>query len=213
MTTFDDDFNDSLDNLFDRSHLPKQAGELPSIRDQFKPVEQRIERIATVKLFEENCKKCGGSGRFRGFTGRDFGPCFACKGKGKFEFKTDAATRAHAKTLREERKQRHITEAHDTFKEHNPEAYAWLLSRAPRFAFAQSMLDAITKWGSLTGPQHDAVLRLVEKDKQRAAATTVEIDATKVQAAFEHARANRHLNEATDNDVGVIDKWPTLRLD
>lgn len=208
------DFNDSLDNLFDRSHLPKGAGELPSIRDQYRPVEKKIERIAQAKLFEENCGKCGGSGRYG-----NFGKCFQCKGKGKFEFKTDHATRQRQKQLREERKDRAIAEAHETYKANWPEAYAWMLREAARFEFAQAMLEAITKFGSLTEKQQAAVDKCLARDKERRTAAQQRrdnaptVDASPILAAFERARANVITNEPVEGDLGVlITKQPTLRL-
>ena len=36
-----------------------------------------------VTAFVQVCGKCQGSGRFIGYTGRDMGECFACKGDGK----------------------------------------------------------------------------------------------------------------------------------
>jgi hypothetical protein len=208
MNGTDNEFDDSLDNLFDRSHLPKQAGELPSIKDKIKTAEERIERkaqAASQDVHWDRCKKCGGSGQFRGF-----GKCFACNGKGGKEFKTDAATRAHQRDLREQRKERAEVEAHETYQTNNPDAYAWMLKEAPRFEFAQAMLDALTRWGSLTEKQQAAVDRCVSKQRRVIAeraerrANAPAVDASPILAAFAHARENVITNAPVEGDEGMI---------
>src|SRR4249920_809528 len=87
----DHDLNDSLDDML--------SGEFGLYRSQ--PVEAVRPAVRVVPVyktaeqrFEEGCAKCGGSGRFISYSGRDVGPCFTCKGAGKKVFKTSAATRA-----------------------------------------------------------------------------------------------------------------------
>lgn len=208
----DDDLNDSLDDIFDRSHLPKQAGQMPSIKDELvnRTVDKKIERAAP--RFSEPCKACRGRGRFISYVGRDVGPCFHCKGTGKKEFRTDAATREKRRVQAEEKKQRNITEAHETYKAAHPQAYAWILAQAPRFEFAKSMLEALTKFGSLTEKQQAAIDRCVERETARQAeraarvASAKDIDVSKIEAAFDHAR-----NAAADDGEGI--KWLKLYLD
>ena len=72
--------NDSLDDLF--------SGPTGEVR----VVPVRAPATYTPRAFDEVCKKCGGSGSWRGF-----GRCFACKGAGKHTFKTSPETRAKAR--------------------------------------------------------------------------------------------------------------------
>jgi Family of unknown function (DUF6011) len=209
------ELNDSLEDLFDRSCLPAQAGETP--RPTYTPVEKKIERIAhaaTQDVHYDRCKKCGGSGQY----GR-FGKCYACNGKGGKEFKTDAATRAKQQQQREERKDRARVEAHETYKANWPDAYAWMLREAPRFEFAQAMLEALTRFGSLTEKQQAAVDKCVarvavrKQEAQARAETAPTVDASPILAAFDRARKNVITNEPVEGDLGVIiTKNPTLRL-
>lgn len=215
-----DDMDDDISNLFDRSHLPKGAGEMPSIKDQYRPIEKQIERkaqAASQNVHWDRCGKCGGSGQYLGF-----GKCFACNGKGGKGFKTDKATRVHQQQLREERKERAQVEAHEAYKAAHPEAYAWML-REITFEFAQSMLMALTKWGSLTEKQQAAVDKCVARAqgrlvaRQEAAQARIDaaptVDASPILAAFQRARENVITNEPVEGDLGVlITKQPTLRL-
>lgn len=129
--------------------------------------------------YTEACKKCNGTGQFRSYYGRSLGACFACKGVGKFEFKTSPQQRARAteqRHAREERKQQEIMSA---FATEHPAAYEWMVAQAPRFEFAASMLQALQKWGTLTDGQLAAVTRCVEREQARNA----ERAAAKAEAA------------------------------
>lgn len=214
--TFDHDFNDSLDDIFDGSHLPKKAGELPSIKEELlkNTHVERIQKIAAAKLFEENCPSCRGTGEFRSYTGRYVGRCFKCKGAGKFQFKQSAAERAKARETQATRKAQHIADAIEGFKAAHAAEYAWLIANAPRFDFARDLLDKLPRYG-LSDKQVAAIQRCIQREGERQAAreaAKADVDGTKILDAFATARANRNLNVATDNDVGVIDKLPTLRL-
>ena len=52
---------------------------------------------AAAESFTETCPKCRGTGKFVGYTGRVFGDCFACKGKGSKSFRTAPEVRAAAR--------------------------------------------------------------------------------------------------------------------
>lgn len=155
--------------------------------------------------YSEPCKKCHGSGVFRGWSGRTFGPCFACKGKGKNTFKTSPEARsanraraaAKAQTKADERA-REVGEKIETFKVEHAAEYAWMIQKTESFEFAASMLTALLQWGSLTAGQLAAVQRCIEKDKTRAteraereanapAADTAGVD--RLKAAFDAAAA------------------------
>lgn len=235
MTNLGDEFNDPIDNLFDRSHLPKQAGELPSIKDQIKTAEERIVRKAERAerdVHWDVCKACKGTGRFRSYTGRDVGECFRCHGKGGKQFLTDAATRAHQTELRQARK----AKAEDAYREEFKAEIAWLDRTATRLAtnrktfepssfetFVLSLKEGLAKYGTLTDNQIEAIRKCMARDAERQATYQAEreqraqaapaVDASPILAAFEHARANLITNAPTENDVGVlITRNPRLTL-
>lgn len=52
---------------------------------------------AAAEAFTETCPKCRGTGKFIGYTGRVFGECFACKGRGSKTFRTAPEVRAQAR--------------------------------------------------------------------------------------------------------------------
>lgn len=152
-------------------------------------------------LYWEPCKKCRGSGRF--IRGSFNGECYACKGKGKFSFKTSPEDRAKAKQAKDDRAQREITE----WAEANRAAYDWMTSAAVRgFRFAVSMVEALNKYHYLTERQLEAVEKCMAQDldrdktreQQKAAAKTVDVSVIEESFAFAMNR-------------GV--KSPKLRLD
>lgn len=119
--------------------------------------------------YTQACTKCNGTGQFRSYYGRSLGACFACKGAGKFEFKTSPQQRARATEQRHAREERRQQENLDAFAAEHPTAYEWMVAQAPRFEFAASMLAALQKWGALTDGQLAAVTRCVEREQARAA--------------------------------------------
>lgn len=151
--------------------------------------------LAAVAEFVETCPSCRGRGRFISYAGRDCGPCFKCKGKGKQTFKTSPETRATARAKATERKVNKAEAALEAFKAEHPAEFAWMLAN-PTFEFASSMLTAIQTYGGLTAGQLAAVQRCVarevakvtERAAREAAAPTVEgVDLLK--AAFDKAVA------------------------
>lgn len=176
----------------DLEDLPTSSGSAVNREEQ---IRQTVEATATLQSFTEPCRKCRGSGRFISYSGRDLGPCFKCKGAGKVSFATPPDARAKARETSATRKAERKVEAMEAFKaEHGPEA-AWMIERATRFDFARAMVEAIEKFGSLTVNQMAAVHRCMEKDAARSAertekraATSAEIDISKLDAAFAIAR-------------------------
>ena len=83
------EFNDSLDDIFDSNPRPKEPG---PARVEFKT--GRDYEPAVNRLVVEKCKTCGGTGRFRSYSGRDVGPCYKCKGQGEKAYKTSTEHRA-----------------------------------------------------------------------------------------------------------------------
>src|SRR5262245_42124503 len=129
-----DELDDGLDNLFQPT-APKPAA-APTA--PFVPFEQRAAKIEHRAMFEENCRKCDESDEFRGYSGRTVDACFACKGKGKLSFRTDAATREASKQAREAKKAKTIADTHEAYAAAHPEAWAWMQASAPTFEFARN---------------------------------------------------------------------------
>ena len=178
----------------------------PSEGERPLPQDDASVRIrASAPIFEENCRKCGGSGRF-GRT-RDLGPCFACKGKGKLSFKRSPEKRAAAKAGRLARQERRAADHLEAFKAAHPERWQWIERTIARTedkgegsfgAMIRALPEAIVKYGDLTpgklamidrgiarDAEHDA---FAEVRKAEAVARSVEVDTAKIEAAFQRMR-------------------------
>jgi hypothetical protein len=160
-----------------------------------------------VTLYKENCKDCGGTGNWIG--GRYDSivrTCFACKGRGFHEFKTSAAERAKNRESARLSAERKVQKSIDAFKFDFPAEYEWMVFSAPTFDFAQSMLDSVKKYGSLTEKQLAAVQKCVAKMNERKAEiraraeSAPEVTVTAIADAFNSAK-----------EKGI--KHPRLRLD
>lgn len=193
--TFAADLDDNLDDIFGASTpADVEAGY----------------RLATegaqMKMHEATCKKCRGRGRFIGYTGRDLGQCFTCKGKGVQFFRTSIAQREHAKALTTDRKERNV----NAWREAHADVVAWIDEVAPRFEFAASMRDAIAKYGHLTERQLSACENAAAKSAARKAEWAAR-DAAKVEAAPSISVAAIEAAFDTARDNGL--KRLSLRLD
>jgi hypothetical protein len=146
--------------------------------------------------FVEPCKKCRGSGRFIGWSGRAIGNCFTCKGSGKAIFKTSPETRAAARTSAANSKAAKL----EAFKAEFPDVWAWL--DGSTFAPAIEMRDALNKYGSLLPHRIEFARRMIAKrdeakaakEAERAAAgfvptTAQAVDSSFLMAAFDKAKA------------------------
>lgn len=122
---------------------------------------------AAQDAFIENCPSCRGRGRFISFAGRDCGPCFKCKGKGKRSFATSPETRAKARAGAAERKVNKAEQACHEFKAAHAAEYAWMLANVEKFDFATNMWHALRTYGDLTAGQLAAVQRCVEREQAR----------------------------------------------
>jgi hypothetical protein len=150
------------------------------------------------KTFEQSCAKCSGSGTFRGFSGRSFGPCFKCKGTGKLSFKTTADQRSKARVQRAtstaKKKLATALENLETFKIAEPAVFAWF--DGSDYPFAVSMREAVEKWGSLTERQLAAAKQSIERLQQGQAAAKARVDnaptvnVCALEQAFSKASAN-----------------------
>jgi hypothetical protein len=141
----------------------------------------------------EQCSKCGGSGRFYGYSGRVVGNCFACKGKGVLSFKTSAKDRADNRAKAATRKANAMADSWSAFAESHPIESEWIRDNAQGFAFAQSMRDAVQKYGALTDGQLGAVRRCIarnmERDAERKARveSALPLDTSAIESAFAKA--------------------------
>jgi Family of unknown function (DUF6011) len=179
------ELNDSLANLFN--------GDIGEVRTV--PVRSAPAFKSAVERFEERCGKCGGSGRFISYAGRDCGPCFTCKGAGKQVFKSSAADRAKARQSAADRKAKRQEETLQEWIDANPAEYAWLVATAPRWNLAASLLAGLQQYGSLTEKQLIVVQNGIARDQERnakrqdAIANAPQVDASKIETAFSNARA------------------------
>jgi hypothetical protein len=141
-----------------------------------------VASVATVAHF--NCIKCGGSGRFIGYTGRDFGPCNRCGGRGTV--KTDPMARQAAKLRKQQRELIDRQYKRDQFLVARPDVAAWFkrsMNTGPvANEFAESLWDALLKWGSLTPNQLAAIERSIERNKEYDAARAAKHEAIAADA-------------------------------
>ena len=154
------ELNDSLDNLF--------AGDTGPVR--VAPVVAVPEYKTAVERFAEGCTKCRGTGRFISYSGRALGPCFACKGAGKFEYKTSPEVRAAKREQAAERKVRQSQDAWQAFAADNQQIAAWIIANRATFDFAVKMNEAVIRYGDLTEGQRAAVERCIAREGAKAAA-------------------------------------------
>lgn len=148
---------------------------IDQIEDDFPPVtpEGLAKAVAATAAQNaahiEKCPKCRGTGRFTSYTGRPLGQCYHCKGKGELAYKTSAADRAQNRAKAADRKARGEQEALEQFAAQHPAEWVWIEGSRAGFEFAQSMHDAIRKYGSLTERQLDACTRAAAKSAARQA--------------------------------------------
>jgi hypothetical protein len=181
------DLNDDLSDLLGNTG-PVATPKVPPAN--YKPVNEYI---------TETCPKCHGTGRFVGYSGRDFGQCHTCRGKGKRTFKSTRNQRAKATQQRAARKERTHTTNLTEFKAAYPAVYDWLLSAGrPGFDFPASMLAAIAKYGYLTEKQMATCERLSAKATEQKAQAQARIEQAptvatagidRLKAAFDQAAA------------------------
>jgi hypothetical protein len=189
MNTKTPELNDDISDLLGLGPR-KPASEIKQPPATYKSVNEYV---------TESCPKCNGTGRFVGYSGRDFGQCHACKGKGKRTFKSTREQRVKAGAQREARKARTQTSNLTEFKAAYPVIYDWLLSAGrPGFDFPASMLAAVAKYGYLTEKQLATCERLSAQVVERKAQQQARIEAApavetagidRLKAAFDKAAA------------------------
>lgn len=173
------------------------------------PVSYHNAPIRTTPLYREVCKKCGGSGRWSSFSGMSSGKCFQCDGRGYHEYKTSPEYRVKEREKAAARKIVNLDAKKATWIANHSAVHAWLVSKAPHFNFAASLLAGFEQYGSLTTGQLEAAQKLIDEEPAREAARAAAraaqdarkeaVNIAKIEESF--AKANQRL------------KWPTIRLD
>ena len=191
------DLNDSLDALF--------AGDTGPVRiaaQVDRPAAREFIERTTAPGFVQKCNRCRGTGQ------TPWGVCFKCKGAKQKVFKTSPEARAKASVQRAERKAVREVEALDAWKAANPGAHEWLVATAPRWDLAQSLLNGLQRFGSLTEKQMAIVTNGMARDAARAqeraqqAQPAPQVDAGKIEQAFATAREKA----ARPGQMGVMVK-------
>lgn len=176
------DLNDDLSDLL--------GGTRHYVAPKALPTDAGLARVReTAASVTESCPKCHGTGKFRGYSGRVLGDCFACKGAGSRTFKNAATVRAANRAAVATRKVAAATSNLDAFVAAFPAHHEWMVAKAPRFEFAASMLVAVGKYGSLTEKQQAAVERCMARDVARVAPVAAPVAAAttypRIRAAFD----------------------------
>lgn len=150
-----------------------------------------------------DCFSCKGTGKYRGVrVNQEKAHCFNCNGRGWFatapEKRAEAKVKRAAKKIEREQERKTAAErAVDAWSTEHPGIVERLRQEAPNMGFAQSMLDALMKWGSLTDNQLRATVSMLEKlDAGRAAreaekaAKSGDIDVSRIHRLFNKALAS-----------------------
>ena len=154
-----DDFTGSVEN-----YLPFRACTRPETATAAERISLGAGRNSAV-IARFPCSKCGGSGRFVSWAGRDCGPCNRCHGAGKQKTDPNAARlrREKAEATRAENAARLV----EAWNAANPTEAAWILANL-KFDFAASLAQSLVRFGSLTENQLAAVRRCIEREATRA---------------------------------------------
>lgn len=144
------------------------------------------------RVYVEICPKCLGSGCYKGYTSLGHNKCTKCQGSGRLIFKTSPEKRASNRKNATARRKKAPEDRLRAFEEQHPEVAKWWTGND--FEFARNMREAAMKWGRLTDGQMAAVLRCIEKAKEREAARTDRVQnapaitTEAIEAAFRKAQ-------------------------
>lgn len=207
MKTKINDLNDDLSDLIGGSPISDAMDILRSPRPL--PTDPQLAHIReTIPEFVEQCPKCGGTGRFTSWSGRQLGECFACKGRGSRSFKTPPDQRVRAQAARATLPVRRW----EAFKRDYPAEAAWISQKASTFDFADKMGQAVEKYGSLTDGQMEAVRRCMVRDRPIVDHGARETDAFNAVSRAEAVDASKIVEAIRlGKESGLI--WITLRFD
>ncbi len=193
---FDGDTSNWVDGL--------PASDDVSAESSFTPKHKKAADTSGPGAYIEDCPDCRGGGRFMSWSGRDVGPCFKCKGKGKLRFKNSKEVRKQQRALREARKIKKALTAEADFQRDHPVRWAWLQANSHK-DFAGSLLRAIPKYGKLTDKQLTAIDSSIEREegwkreREDRDVNATAVDVSRITKAFQTAQ-----------ESGL--KWPKLRL-
>lgn len=135
--------------------------------------------------FVEKCPKCRGTGNWRpGF------PCFKCKGKGTLQFRTAPQARAKARVNAKARTERKSADNVAAFKAEFPVEAAWLISNSHGNTFADSLRQAVEKYGHLTDGQMAAVRKGIAREADALAGVAVWAEHNAAEHAWLTAQAD-----------------------
>lgn len=165
---------------------------------------------AAPKLFEEQCTKCRGTGRY----GRpsSYGTCcFACGGSGKKVFKNSAEDRAAARVKAAERKVKKEEAAYIAWAKEFPAEAAWLDARAATNDFALSLRNAVGHYGRLTPNQLGVVQSRIKGEENRLAAQAARPPAAPIERPKVDAANVAKIVDAFNQAKKKV-RYPKLRL-
>lgn len=187
-------------------------GFFDNLNDDLNAAPVRKER-AERPTYTSACPKCRGSGRFYGYSGRDFGPCHMCKGAGQMTFKTSPEHRAKARAGSAKRKADAEAAAAANAVEWaaaHPDVCEWLARASARgFNFAISLSQALAKYGHLTEGQIGAARKCMVRDAEFEQKRHAErLARTEAAPAVSVESIEQALRTATGNGL----KNPKLRL-
>lgn len=127
-----------------------------------------IARDQQYRMHKETCRKCRGTGRFRGYSGMVLGECFACKGRGHNFYRQSLEERTKRAEQRAARQERAKAGKIEAFAEQHAAEVEWMVKASGRgFRFAGEMVSTIAKFGRLTEKQLAAVQRFMAEDQRR----------------------------------------------
>lgn len=163
---------------------------------EFTPPARKPASGPDAKTVRFPCQGCNGTGKWRGgVNNAGAGHCFACGGKGYFL--TSERDRAKARQDNRDRKAKRAVEAAQAFELANPGMAAFLASAAQWSGFAASLLEKLSKYGSLSDNQIAAVRSMQAKCEARRAEraaerlqarhNAVEVDLSPIRRMFEQA--------------------------
>lgn len=154
-------------------------------------------------VFKENCRKCGGTGKYAFFSSLGHANCTTCKGRGFQEYRYSAEHRANERAKAAAAKQRKAEADAQAkallameWRAANPAESSWLKANDVTNDFARSLTDSLAKWGSLTEGQLNAVRKCLAREAERAevkaqvAATAPTVDVSAIEAVFNTATSN-----------------------
>lgn len=165
----------------------------------------------------EKCLKCGGTGQWvGGYVNHTVRKCFACNGVGHKEYKTSPEARKAAKQARNKASRDRIeanAERGVAYLEANPVLKAWITDTVSWNKFAASLLDSISKYGSLTEGQLKAALKSAEKHAAKQVEKASQAKEQAENAPVIESEGLKPILEAFDKAKESGLKRPKIRLD